>query len=149
MARHFLELDIRCRQCDGTGVYKGLSERGRVGVVCIECKGTGCERFELWYDDFESRVKRGDIDIVLERSCGVVVDESMEDIGGMAYADWVDNKFFPPKSEGRKYICPLMFYRESTKEPVWKECSGYSYSDCPHYETKSDCWDRFDKEQEA
>ena len=31
-----------CDACDGTGVYCGFAEPEGVGVVCLNCDGTGC-----------------------------------------------------------------------------------------------------------
>jgi hypothetical protein len=51
-----------CSACGGTGVYKGFAEPSGVGVVCLECKGTGCR--EIAYTPFTERKRRDGIRIV-------------------------------------------------------------------------------------
>ncbi len=48
-----------CGACGGTGIYRGFAEPDGVGVVCLKCKGTGCE--ELTYTPFEARKRRNNV----------------------------------------------------------------------------------------
>ena len=69
------EFPLECHFCRGTGIYVGIQEdEPGVGVVCIECKGTGeFKNYNGWLDDalnwdvikphvrFEGRWTREDI----------------------------------------------------------------------------------------
>jgi DnaJ-class molecular chaperone len=55
-------LKIECSACKGTGIYKGFAEPQGVGVVCLECNGTGCT--ERTFTIFKERKKRDDIKTV-------------------------------------------------------------------------------------
>jgi len=48
-----------CGSCGGTGVYSGFAEPKGVGVVCLNCKGTGCR--EIQYIPFTKRKHRNGI----------------------------------------------------------------------------------------
>ncbi len=56
-------LKTECRACRGTGVFHGFAEPKGVGVVCLDCDGTGCK--EISYIPFTSRKDRDDIDRVM------------------------------------------------------------------------------------
>ena len=62
-----MSVKAECAACDGSGVYHGFAEPRGVGVVCVECKGTGCR--EISYTPFTERKRRTDIRTV-QRSRG-------------------------------------------------------------------------------
>lgn len=153
MAKHVFELDCKCKDCDGTGLYVGLAENSGSAVVCYKCKGTGKGHIKLEWEDFDGRVERDDVSRVLECNPGICVRQneemgfSLEDFGGMSYADWQDGKPFPQKSEMRKFTCPAWWYQTADydRKPKWDECIGIgSFSNCKHFCNREECWERWD-----
>ena len=51
-----------CSSCGGTGVYRGFAEPKGVGVICLDCQGSGCR--EITYTPFISRKRRDGINEV-------------------------------------------------------------------------------------
>lgn len=154
MAKHVFELDCKCKDCGGTGLYVGLAERNGAAVLCYKCKGTGKGHIKLEWEDFDGRVERDDVTRVLECNPGICVGPneemgfSLEDFGGMPYHDWQKGKPFPPKSEMRKFTCPAWWYQTADydSKPDWDECCWGRFSDCKHFCTKERCWERWDEE---
>jgi len=153
MAHHVLKLKKICESCKGTGIYKGMAERDRFGVVCHTCKGTGCHIQTVEYDDFESRVSRNDVDRVLQVNPGICVGNGDgyrdTDFGGVPYDEWLKTGEFPDGSEMRRYTCPAWWYQSANyaKKPHWKECAVLgSFSSCSLFGQKHFCWMRFDHE---
>jgi len=148
--KHIWKQKAKCSSCKATGIYKGLGERANVGVVCHNCKGTGQIEIKVEWEDFEGKIQRDDIVRVVEVNPGIVINDSTE-FGGMPYADWLNGKPFPLKSENRNYICPAWWYQSADYErkPDWKECYdtlGLSFSSCPHFKDKEQCWKRWDEQ---
>ena len=54
MARSSIK--TKCAACGGTGLYRGMAEPAGVAVICIQCKGTGCD--DLVYEPFTGRKPR-------------------------------------------------------------------------------------------
>ena len=52
-------IKTECGSCQGTGVFCGMAEPKGVGVVCLNCKGTGCR--EIKYTPFTGRKRRDDV----------------------------------------------------------------------------------------
>lgn len=52
----------QCGACGGTGIYQGLDEPDGVGVVCLNCHGTGCKK--LSYIPFTERKRHDGISSV-------------------------------------------------------------------------------------
>lgn len=48
-----VKLEVECRPCGGTGVYRGYAEPKGVGVVCRDCLGEG--RTTIEYTPFTGR----------------------------------------------------------------------------------------------
>jgi len=151
-----IEIDEKCKTCEGTGLYVGIAERDGFAVVCHVCKGTGCHHFKYEYEDFEHRSMRPDVKQVLEINCGIVAgvgkdkQYTLSSFGGMSYQDWLHGKLFAVGMEMRNFVCPAWWYQSADykKKPKWKECLCCgSFSSCEHFKDKDDCWNRFDKEQ--
>jgi len=151
---HALELDTQCPDCGGTGVYVGLAEHTGAGVVCRKCNGTGRYTFRYEYDDFEGRKWRDGVQRILEANPGICVGEgnghTLEEFGGMSYAEWYAGGVFPPKSEMRRYTCPAWWYQfaDYSRKPNWDECPwGFRFRACKLFPNKAACWARWDQEQ--
>ncbi|MFA5376713.1 MAG: hypothetical protein WC455_13275 [Dehalococcoidia bacterium] len=83
-------IEVECGSCGGTGIYRGLAEPKGVGVVCLDCKGSGCTRLE--YIPFTGRRRRHDINTVkLSRGrfiCGPIGPHGQ----GVSYEDFLEGK---------------------------------------------------------
>ena len=148
MAKHIWKQWIKCKACNGTGIYIGMGERDGAGIVCHDCGGMGREKIVVEWEDFEGREFRGDVKRVYQSNPGICVDASPE-FGGMSYEDWLMDKPFPPSSENRKYVCPAWWYQgvNYKLKPHWDECIvGGAFSACPNFAEKERCWGRWDKE---
>lgn len=65
------EIKVECRECGGTGLYRGFAEREGTAVVCLRCNGTGCRKImfevgEIIYTPYLGRKKRQDVHFVYE-----------------------------------------------------------------------------------
>jgi hypothetical protein len=149
-----IELDVKCPDCGGTGLYVGMGEKIGAAIVCYKCNGTGKYHFVYQYEKFIKREDKTGIKRVYKCNPGICIGENdkirLEDFGGVDYTQWIKNGKFPEKSEDRKYTCPAWWYQTSDykKKPDWNECLPCgSFSNCDHFIDKAQCWDRFDKEQ--
>lgn len=68
-----------CRPCGGTGIYRGVAEPPGVGVVCLDCKGTGCK--EITFTPFTERKRREGIKTV-QLSRGGLLATGVGPVGG-------------------------------------------------------------------
>ena len=148
--KHIWKQKAKCDSCDGTGIYRGLGEKRMVGVVCHNCRGTGCREIKIEWEDFDGRIKEDDIKRVVEINPGIIINADPK-FGGMPYEDWLQGKPFPPKSEDREYCCPAWWYQSANYKlkPDWdwcREALGMGFSSCPHFKKKGPCWERWDKE---
>ncbi len=151
-----IEIDEQCPDCGGTGLYIGMAERDGAAVVCYKCKGAGKFHFVHEYEEFTGRKTREGVKRVFAANPGIVIGERegvcyLSGFGGMPYEDWIAGLPFPRNSEMRKYTCPSWFYQTAdySKNPKWDECYeslGYTFSNCPHFTKKENCWLRWDKE---
>ena len=152
-----IELDIVCKECNGTGLYRGFAEGDNSSVVCYKCEGTGCCKYKFEYEEFEKRKLSASIKWVYQVGCGIKVGQGdgykYSDFGGMSYKDWLKfDGVFPPRSEMRKFICPAWWNQNVNDfgKPEWcyeeaKFCLG-AFSSCKWFDNKRKCWARWDKE---
>jgi hypothetical protein len=137
-------IEVKCQSCKGTGIYVGMAEGDRYGVVCYTCGGKGWHTYE--YEERPSKlVERYDVSRVLKRNPGIKVGGGLE-FGGMSYADWYEGKPFPPKSEMREFVCPNWWFGDLGWERCRENVSiGERYSQCRIYRLKGECWDIYDE----
>ena len=152
-----IEYDEQCQECKGTGVFVGMAERDGVGVVCYRCKGRGNRHIHIEYEPFTVRRERADVAWVIAQNPGIVVGAGggyvYRDFGGMPYADWVDDKPFPPQSEMRRFVCPRRWFGQGhALYPTYEKCpnviGGLIYK-CDQWESPerwAECWARWDME---
>ena len=87
MQKHLI---VQCNSCSGTGVYSGFAEPRGVGVVCLNCNGSGKMRLE--YTEFEGRKKRSGINTV-RRSAGSFIGTGVGPTGGsVSYDEFLNGK---------------------------------------------------------
>lgn len=157
MAQHVYEVDAKCSDCKGTGLYAGMAENGGAAVVCTRCEGKGHRLLRLEWEDFDGRGMREGVTRIYRANPGIVIGESedrrtqLKDFGGMSYADWDRGFPWPEGSEDRKHTCPAWFYQAADYKlkPAWEECSsnlGRCFSGCDHFPSKVRCWERWDQE---
>lgn len=85
-----IEVQAECRDCEGTGIYRGFAEPKGVGVVCLGCNGTGMQTVK--YRPFTGRKKRKDVTTV-RRSAGSFIDTGVGPTGGsVSYEDFLNGK---------------------------------------------------------
>ena len=148
MSEHTITIKHKCKACKGTGVYVGMGERDGFGVQCHRCMGTGCQTFSMTYEDFEGRIHRDDVRMVLQCNPGICAGGSM-DFGGLPYDKWEGGATFRPGSEMRGFTCPAWWYQTAdySLKPGWVECLGSeSFCNCKHFPNKVACWERWDRE---
>jgi hypothetical protein len=148
-----IKVKHECGSCHGTGLYSGMGEGKGAAVVCHSCKGTGwCESV---FQPFTGRKELPGIKRVYQVNPGIRIGKGngfrLEDFGGMPLANWIAGEPFKPGMESRAFTCPR-WWEQCTPGPIpgWKECDaclGSSFSQCPHFENKAACWERWDKER--
>jgi hypothetical protein len=74
----------QCDSCGGTGIYRGFAEPTGVGVVCVNCQGTGCRKIS--YKPFTERKERRDVQTV-RRSAGTFLATGVGPTGGQVTYD--------------------------------------------------------------
>ena len=155
--KHTIEFDEKCKSCNGTGLYVGIGEHDGSAVVCRTCEGEGKHHFKHEYEDFNGREKRKDVERVFQANVGILIGKGkkggyqLSDFGGMCYKDWLFGRPFEIGMEMRQFTCPCWWYQTADykKKPDWEECwdsLGRSFSQCPYFFKKEECWKRWDVE---
>jgi hypothetical protein len=148
-----IKVKHECCSCHGTGLYSGMGERDGAAVVCHSCKGKGWQ--ESVFKPFTGCKELLGIKRVYQVNPGIGIGEGnghrLEDFGGMPLANWIAGEPFKPGMENRKFTCPR-WWEQCTPGamPEWEECDaslGSSFSECPHFGNKANCWERWDKER--
>jgi hypothetical protein len=83
------QVKSQCAACGGTGIYHGFAEPRGVGVVCIQCDGTGCYIIE--YEPFTERKRRNDITTV-QLSRGSTILSCGPSGNSVSYNDFLNGK---------------------------------------------------------
>ena len=142
----------QCGACEGTGLVSGLLEAAGAAVVCQECKGAGGISKSTTHTPFTIRFPRPDVDRVFECNPGVPLTPQTP--GGARTEDWEDDPESTKRAgaEAREAVCPAWWYQSADHErkPDWKECGETDkFRDCPLFDQKTKCWQRFDREEGA
>jgi hypothetical protein len=72
-------IKVECKDCGATGLYKGFAESEGVAVICLTCRGSGCQ--EISFKPFIKRKQRNGIRIIY-RSRGSFVGTGVGPAGG-------------------------------------------------------------------
>lgn len=98
-----LHVEAQCSACGGTGIYVGYEEPKGVGVVCLNCDGTGKHVIE--YIPFTGRKSRKGIEFV-QLSAGNFMLTGQGPIGKkISYKDFLKGKMpkeIKPRKKGLK-----------------------------------------------
>lgn len=143
---------VECEDCKGTGLFKGVAERGGAAVVCSCCHGTG--KREITYNKFEGRKEIAGVTRVFEGVSGYL--HSDEDITtkdgktlhysqyGCSYDAWKSGVNPTPMEE---LYCPLEYHSNTSVngKPFFcglcaEDYSEESIKDCYFYDRKEMCW---------
>jgi hypothetical protein len=143
-------IKIVCKACEGSGIYKGHCEQDSVGVICNDCKGTGCKNFN--YTPFKEKIILNAIKRVYPESYGFIISDKdlITEKGelipfstaGCTYEEWLNGE--TPKYP-RFLICP---FRATGQEWKYKKCDKLlmgSINNCPEHPHKEKCWEEYDK----
>jgi len=81
-----LEIKAECGSCGGTGLYSGFAEPKGTAVICVQCRGTGCETIS--YTPFTRRKERGGI-TTISQSRGTFIGTGVGAVGNsITYAEF-------------------------------------------------------------
>ena len=143
-------LNINCRNCDGTGLRVGLPLRNGAAVVCQSCNGTGAESIEIV--PFTGKRPMPAVEHVWANTINMPMQPGKWS-GGSSYADWAadPSKVHEIGLEIREAACPASWYQAANLSlmPNWEQCQkADQFQQCPMFYQKSQCWARFDLEQE-
>ena len=161
MKKLILDADVCCTKCGGTGLYKGMAERGDAAVICVYCNGTGKEHIHLEYENFVSRKKRDGVNRVYKTASGYAITDkdTITDEGetiyfskcGCTYEEWENGVEPKPIKE---LHCPLMhfgqgtddgnFVRENICKKVNKCIWGMDISKCSDANREA-CWMKYEE----
>ena len=144
------QIEVQCGSCNGTGLYAGMGERDGAYVICCKCKGTG--KSFINYTPFVSkRPCPPNAKWVYATNPGILVDCNGAVQGGVSIESWETDNDSPKQigKEMRSHTCPAWWYQSANYKlkPAWDECIGCgSFTSCKHFQMKSLCWERWDKE---
>lgn len=147
-------IDIQCSSCKGTGLYKGMAERGDCAVVCHNCNGTGKSTFS--YEEFTGRKKRDGVTRVFLRSCGyghtdkdITTSDGVKvnfSQAGATYEEWLNGATPKPVKE---IYCPYIWNNRGMGNEPLERCRQTKYSsrisDCDFFNDKANCWKEYEK----
>jgi hypothetical protein len=118
-----------------------MLEKDGLGVICSNCKGTGCVNFV--YTPFTTRRIRKDVKFVIQSSTSYcLAPHLIEESDKVTYKDWINGK--EVKSEFRKWQCPKQFDYEGMDCPDGRHFGGL-WSDC--FKDHPNCWEIYDRQQ--
>jgi len=83
-------IDVECGPCKGTGIYKNFAEPDGVGVVCLNCNGSG--KTKLTYRPFTVRKIRDDIKTVRLSAGSFIVTGIGPKGRSVSYKDFLSGK---------------------------------------------------------
>lgn len=156
------KIKVKCKSCNGSGLYKGMAENEQCAVVCNDCRGSGWHWFE--YDEFAERTKRNDVQRVFKGTYGFVhshrdvVDEDFKLIefskGGCTYEEWIAGAEPKPVKE---LYCPYLWtsqhlqsedvndlYKTRCRADDGKGLQWGTISSCGYWKDKAKCWKIFE-----
>lgn len=85
-----MTIEVECGSCGATGIYQGFAEPKGVGVVCLNCNGTGAVNID--YKPFTGRKERRDINTV-QRSRGSFIATGVGPGGrSISYQEFLNGK---------------------------------------------------------
>jgi hypothetical protein len=154
MGRYIFDHDVECDYCKGTGLYKGMAEKGGAAVVCYQCEGTGERHIHIEYNKFKGRKIRTDVKRVYTTAAGYIITDENVVIpeehtilrfskAGIKYREWLDGGEPEPIKD---LHCPLQHYGQGNEIgenlKQYGPCNDYCNFDiakCSR-EHREECW---------
>lgn len=140
-----------CRSCKGTGLYVGMAERGGAAVVCSTCKGTG--ETTVTYEPFVRRADPPESVTSIHVARGYTLDPAHHLCdGGIPVEQWEPGKSVPADE---KLYCPFLYTQQdwcAHPDPKWGGSPvgvGGLISECPLWNEKAECWQRYHETPDA
>ncbi len=65
-------IEAECNSCGGTGVYCGFMEPKNIGVICLDCGGTGKQI--ITYNPFERKKGKNNVNFIHIPNSKCIVD---------------------------------------------------------------------------
>ena len=160
---YILEGECECPICKGTGLYKGMGEKGGARVICTNCDGSGKRKIFINYQKFKGRKKeKGCVRVYTKNMGYTITDHDVPASHG--------NRPFPFSKYGCTYEewlkganpVPLKFLGCPHHETDQRVKNGNLYitrcknnlkgcgliSDCKLFYDKEKCWKIFDKQKD-
>jgi hypothetical protein len=137
-----ITVTIQCKSCTGTGIYVGMGERDGIGVVCQQCHGTGGH--EWTYTPFTARQRADVRSVHVARGYGLSPTHPACG-GGLPYEQWEPGAVVPGDE---KLYCPYLYTHQAwCARPDSRGLAplrlGTMISDCPYWDDKAACWERY------
>lgn len=147
-----ISITHECPSCGGTGLYSGFGEGEGAAVVCHGCKGHGYRVSQ--FKAFEGLKPKPGVRRVYQANPGIRIGDGggfrLENFGGIQIGEWCPGTQFPKGTEMRRFACPRWWTQSvGASMPEWDECYaslGTTFSRCPSFANKDDCWARWDAE---
>jgi len=154
--------EAECSSCNGTGLYKGMSENGGAAVVCHYCNGTGKTTINNTINKFTGRKHRDNVKRVYKTAGGYAISDKDVvtkegkcinfSLYGASYEDWLDGK----EPRGIEDLhCPYMHTSQQLQNNDVNNlyntrCKdnrrlGSTISNCPLFCDKATCWRIFNQ----
>ena len=157
MTTKIIDMDIRCPECGGSGVYIGMAERDGAAVVCWKCDGSGKFNYRYQYKEFNGKVKRNDVKRVYLKTgyCVAPKKISFDEIGeidlskeGVSYEEFQQGKLPTPIERLQCPMCQDQGACHAIKgfTDRCNELNGEYLcilSSCNYRNNKAECWERF------
>lgn len=158
-----------CYSCEGTGIYKGISEHDDLGVICSSCNGKGYYALKLGKNThlvqdettnvvykvidgiivgfvtlFNGLQRRNDVNYVMYGTGRVfspkyLFEHGASEINVIRYSEFLEGNLPLPMMQ---YTCPRQITQSYGREFFDNDCGLGCFSDCKKFGTQ-ECWEKF------
>lgn len=111
--KKFVEVDVECSSCGGTGVYVGFAEKDGIAVVCSTCSGAGhyIKKNLLWSGVRRIRDK---VTMVVYQNVGVVLEPGI-DPHEITYEEFLAGKMPQVSTKEEVYISAAVWKQKNKR----------------------------------